>query len=58
MYALIFKTTQRILMRFDLIDTLIQKEGLCLNDMHNIVQKHLSICIVSVRSRGESLVKA
>jgi hypothetical protein len=43
-------------MLFFLIDSVIQEEGLYVHKMHNIVEKHLSINIASVRSRGGSLV--
>jgi hypothetical protein len=55
MYAYIRKTTQRILIVF-LIDRVIQGEGLYVYGMHNIVQKHFSVNIAPVRSRGGSLV--
>jgi hypothetical protein len=34
----------------------IQEEGLCVYNMHNIVEKHFSINIALMRSRGGSLV--
>jgi hypothetical protein len=39
-----------------LIDRMIQEEGLFDYNMHNIVEKHLSISIAPVRSRGGLLV--
>jgi hypothetical protein len=40
MYAYIFKTTRRILMRALLIDRVIQGEDFYLYYMHNIVESH------------------
>jgi hypothetical protein len=39
-----------------LIDRVIQEKGLHVNNMHNIVKKHFSLNIATVRSRGRSLV--
>jgi hypothetical protein len=52
----LFRTTQRILMWFFLIDTMIQEQGLYAYNIHNIVEKHFSISITPVRNRGGSLV--
>jgi hypothetical protein len=43
-------------MRFLLIDRAIQEEGSYVYNMHNIVEKHISISIAIVQSRGGSLV--
>jgi hypothetical protein len=39
-----------------LIDRVIQEEGFYVYNMHNVVDKHFSISIVPVQSRGGSLV--
>jgi hypothetical protein len=54
MYAYIFKTTQRSLMLF-LTDTVIQEEGFNAFNIHDLEEKHFSISITPVRSRGGSL---
>jgi hypothetical protein len=41
-------TTQRILMWFLLLDRVLQEEGLCVHNMHVIVEKHFSISIAIV----------
>jgi hypothetical protein len=50
----IFTTTRRILMRFILIEIMIQEKGLYVYSMHCVVEKHISI--TPVRSQGGSLV--
>jgi hypothetical protein len=49
MYARIFKSTQRIMMRGFLIDRDIQEEGLYVYNVHNIVKKHTyeDLCLSS-----------
>jgi hypothetical protein len=44
-------------MRSFLIDRVIQKEGLNVYNMHNIVEKHFSISNAPVRSRGGLSIK-
>jgi hypothetical protein len=44
-------------MRFFKIDKVIQWEGLYVCNMRSIAEKHFSISIATVRSRGGSLVK-
>jgi hypothetical protein len=43
-------------MQFFVLDRVIRKEGLYVYDMHNVVEKYLSIGIAPVRNRGGSLV--
>jgi hypothetical protein len=43
-------------MLFILIDGVVQGEGLYGYKMHNILEEHFGISVVSVRSRGESVV--
>jgi hypothetical protein len=41
MYALIFKTTQRVLLRLFLIARVTQEEGLYVYKMRHVIEKHL-----------------
>jgi hypothetical protein len=52
----ILNTAQRILLRCFLVDRVVQEEGLYVYKMHNIAEKHFSIGIAPVRSRGGLLV--